>query len=288
MKQTSYYPDKLGCLIYPGDYEPLLQEKELKDEVEHFSKEDIIHPSVFMKELIDLFELEIAIPGVKREEFFIQADENDLSIIVLHQAREENNIYSLHGINTSQCFDQHIRLPENVDAQFASAEYAEGILYLHLSKTNRPAYNLHTRIIVYRFFYKNVQVDPVHKKMDMKKLILASIILTFCASLLAQENNITAVQAINYVGKTVLVCDRIDEAALDNISRDEPTVLYTGTSFDNRTLALVFSKEVLATFSYNPTAKMINHKFCVHGRIKMYKGKPAVFIKSESQIQHIS
>ena len=122
----------------------------------------------------------------------------------------------------------------------------------------------------------------------MKKIIFASITLLLCASLQAQQNNIIAARAINYVGKTMWVCDRIDEAALDNISRDEPTVLYTGSSFDNRTLALVFSKKVLATFSYNPTAKMINHEFCVHGKIQMYKGKPAVFIKSESQIQHIS
>ena len=124
-------------------------------------------------------------------------------------------------------------------------------------------------------------------KMLIKKVLSICIILFFCTNLNAQQNNIAAAQAINYIGKTVWVCDRIDEAALDNISKNEPTVLYTGASFNERTLAIVFSKRVLANFSYEPTAKMINHKFCVHGKITKYKGKPAVFIKSESQIQHI-
>lgn len=84
---------------------------------------------------------------------------------------------------------------------------------------------------------------------------------------------------------TMQVCDIIKEASLDNISRDEPTVLYTGTSFKNRTLALIFTKRVLAGFKYNPVSKMTNQKFCVEGKITLYKGRPAVYVKSESQLK---
>ena len=104
----------------------------------------------------------------------------------------------------------------------------------------------------------------------MKKLISVSMFLFFYSLLHAQQN-ITAIQAKNYVGKTMQVCDIIKEATLDNISKDEATILYTGTSFKNRTLALVFTKKVLKAFSYNPVSKMINQKFCAKGKISMYK-----------------
>ncbi len=102
--------------------------------------------------------------------------------------------------------------------------------------------------------------------------------------LYAQQDSIGAAEAENYVGKTVVICDKITQARLDNISKDEPNVLFTGSDYEHRTLALIFSKRALRRFPYNPNTKMINSKFCVRGKVAMYKGKPAIYIKNDNQL----
>ena len=118
----------------------------------------------------------------------------------------------------------------------------------------------------------------------MKKLIYLLFMLLGGTALHAQQDTVTAVKAGQFVGKTVLLCDRVKNGHMDNISKDEPTIVYVGDTYETRTLALVFTKDVLKTFSFDPEKKMENHTFCVNGKIEMYKGKPAIFVKSEDQL----
>ncbi len=108
--------------------------------------------------------------------------------------------------------------------------------------------------------------------------------VTFINAQNTHKKTIKAAQAKNYVGKTVTVLDRIHEARLDNISKKEVNVLYTGNDYDHRTLALIFPQDVLKRFTYNPNSKMINNTFYATGKIVMYKGKPAMYIRDESQL----
>jgi hypothetical protein len=119
----------------------------------------------------------------------------------------------------------------------------------------------------------------------MKKILsLVFLVLAYC-SVKAQQTGIPASEAVHHIGKTVWVCDQITDSRMDNISKDEPTVLYCGSNYENRTLALIFTNEVLQGFSYEPSAKLINHHFCVHGKIVMYHGKPAIYIKGQGQLK---
>jgi hypothetical protein len=118
----------------------------------------------------------------------------------------------------------------------------------------------------------------------MKKLAYLLFALFCGTALFAQQDTVTANKAQQFVGKTVLLCDRIKNGHMDNISKDEPTVVYVGDTYETRTLALVFTKDVLRSFSYDPEKKMENHTFCVHGKVEMYKGKPAIFVQSEDQL----
>jgi HSP20 family molecular chaperone IbpA len=136
-----------GYSVYPGNYVSSHNDDQVQDELNHLKKVDIITLPIVAREFANLFELKIDIPGIKREEFFIHADRNILSVIVLH-GRCVANSHQFHHF-TYQCFDQHIALPENVDAEFSSAEYTEGVLWLYLSKTNNHVNNQHTRIVVY-------------------------------------------------------------------------------------------------------------------------------------------
>jgi len=119
----------------------------------------------------------------------------------------------------------------------------------------------------------------------MKKLVYV-LLMVLCANALhaQQESKITAVQAKDYIGKNVLLCDRVKDGHLDNISKDEPTIVYVGDTYETRTLALIFTKDVLKGFKYDPEKKMENHKFCVHGEVTTYKGKPAIYVQSEDQL----
>jgi hypothetical protein len=118
----------------------------------------------------------------------------------------------------------------------------------------------------------------------MKRFIYLLVILLSGTALHAQRDTITAGQVTNYVGKNVLLCDMVKNGHMDDISKDEPTVVYVGDTYETRTLALIFDKNDLKNFSFDPEKKMENHKFCVQGKVSMYKGKPAIYVKSEAQL----
>lgn len=139
-----------GSSTYPGSYVPMIKEEEILKELKRTHEGKMLLPPVNVAELPDSFKVEVAIPGVKREDFLIQADGNTLSVFVLHKDCEhpERECFKLHEFNY-ECFDRPIVLPDNADAEFTCAEYKEGILHLYVPKTIQPVKNLHTRIVVY-------------------------------------------------------------------------------------------------------------------------------------------
>ena len=129
---------------------PLLKEEEVKEELKRSHNADIIHALLNVTELTDSFKIDVAVPGVKKEDFLIHADENVLSVCAVHKKYgiHEPGSFELHEFNY-ECFDRYIILPENVDIEFVSAKYEASILCLYIPKTNHPSKNLHTTIIVY-------------------------------------------------------------------------------------------------------------------------------------------
>ena len=137
-----------NCLIYPGEYVPLMNEKQMHEELSKLCKTDSRFPHVNVTEFDDSFKVEVAIPGVKRENFHVYADDNILSVCVVNKEpglAEET--FQLNEFNYD-CFESHITLPDNADPEFVSAEYRSGILCLHMLKTKIPS-KKHTRIVVY-------------------------------------------------------------------------------------------------------------------------------------------
>ena len=51
--------------IYPGDYVPTIQLKDIEEELEHTHVKEYVEMN--MKELKDSYVVEVAIPGVKKE-----------------------------------------------------------------------------------------------------------------------------------------------------------------------------------------------------------------------------
>jgi HSP20 family protein len=134
--------------IYPGNYVPKYDAEELKLELNQIGKKTIYPLRV--KEMKDFYQLQMEIPGADRDDFLIHADNDVLSICMLHKEIEQfdGENFSVNN-STCNCFSKKLLLPDDTDAFFISAEYKSGILYVILPKTQRQEKNIHTTIVVY-------------------------------------------------------------------------------------------------------------------------------------------
>jgi len=129
---------------------PLHREEEIADELKHLNESDAILHCVKLIEMADAFKIEIALPGLRREDFFVHAYGNIVSVSVLEKEPDypKEEKFSLHEYKYD-CFDRQIVLPKHADTEFISAEYVAGILRLHVPKVKTPAKSRHTMIAVY-------------------------------------------------------------------------------------------------------------------------------------------
>lgn len=131
---------------YPGEYMPLPDtEVQLQQAREGMGSK----PLVNMEEYTDGYKVEINIPAAKREDIFVSVKDRILSIIVLHMACENTEqSVQLHEFD-NRPIKRQLFLPANADAEFVSAVYKDGILSLHLPKSQQiPAQDMQ-RIVVY-------------------------------------------------------------------------------------------------------------------------------------------
>lgn len=92
-------------------------------------------PSVNILEDEKAFVIELAAPGLKKDDFQIQIKKDTLSIWVekTKSEIEESKDYSRKEFEFSS-FARSFNLPENVDAEKITAEYKDGILKVVISK----------------------------------------------------------------------------------------------------------------------------------------------------------
>jgi HSP20 family protein len=136
--------------VYPGEFVPLVRGKDVV--YEHKKRKDtpVAEPATNIIDGEHFYKIEIAIPGVRREDFFIKINRNRLRVIVLHKHsfNETTCTYKLHEFDCD-FFKRDIVLPVNADAQLTRAEYREGILYLYIPKNDHPLEYKSCRIVVY-------------------------------------------------------------------------------------------------------------------------------------------
>jgi len=94
-------------------------------------------PAVNVKETADSFEVEVAAPGMKKEDFKIELDNNMLSIS--SERRSENEVNEGEKYNRKefsyQSFQRSFQLSkEAVDADNIQAKYENGVLRLLIPK----------------------------------------------------------------------------------------------------------------------------------------------------------
>ena len=142
------YPDTSA---YPGEYTPV--QFKLESIAEELLKphEGASDPACNISETTEYYKIDLAVPGLRREDFFVRVTRHGyLSISALHKEPEEpqNEKYSKHTFNY-ECFNRKLLLPENIDTDFIKAEYRTGILSFWFYKTEKPYQKRASVIIVY-------------------------------------------------------------------------------------------------------------------------------------------
>lgn len=102
----------------------------------NFSNTNTTIPAVNVIEKEDAFAIEVAAPGMKKEDFKINLDGNILTISseMKSQKEEKREQYSRREFSY-QSFQRSFTLPERVaDAEKVSARYQDGILKIDIPK----------------------------------------------------------------------------------------------------------------------------------------------------------
>jgi HSP20 family protein len=93
-------------------------------------------PSVNIKEEKDSYRVEMAVPGMKKEDFDIDVDGNVMTISSEKESESKQDgedDFARREYNYS-CFSRSFTIPENADANKITAKYTDGVLRLSIAK----------------------------------------------------------------------------------------------------------------------------------------------------------
>lgn len=92
-------------------------------------------PPTNITETEEAFELELAVPGMPKDQFSIEVENNVLTISsVKKEENEENGRNYARREFLAGCFTRSFMLPKSVDTEKIKAEYTDGILKVSLPK----------------------------------------------------------------------------------------------------------------------------------------------------------
>jgi len=95
-------------------------------------------PKVDILETENSYELQFAAPGMSKEDFKIELNDNYLTVSGERRFTNEKKEKNFHSIETQYgSFSRSFSLPENVDASKVNAKYNNGILELSIPKDEK-------------------------------------------------------------------------------------------------------------------------------------------------------
>ena len=108
-------------------------------------------PAINVKESAKAFEIEIAVPGMAKDDFRVHISDKDQLVISVekkHESKEEEkNTKYLRKEFTYTRFEQSLMLPDNVDRDAISAKACHGVLKIELPKVEKTTEKEPARII---------------------------------------------------------------------------------------------------------------------------------------------
>lgn len=95
-------------------------------------------PKVDFMETEKAFELHVAAPGLNKEDFKIDLNDNVLTVSGERKFKDEKNEKNFYSLETSYgSFSRSFSLPDNVDSKKITAAYNNGILELTIPKDEK-------------------------------------------------------------------------------------------------------------------------------------------------------
>jgi HSP20 family protein len=108
-------------------------------------------PSVNLKETDDKLEVDLAAPGMKKEDFKVEIDNN---MLIISSEKEESKEESRKKDNylrkefSYQSFYRSFYLPEYIDESKVEASYKDGILHIAIAKKENGKKKIHKTIAI--------------------------------------------------------------------------------------------------------------------------------------------
>jgi len=136
--------------IYPGEYTVMPADASALKRALCSKETTLIEPQADMRELPDHFRIELLVPGLCKEDFFITTSNRKLHVsAVARQSGVGGQSLSAGVQSIRSCYRRIIQLPANVDPDFVEAGYENGILHICLFKTTHPGKIGAGQIVVY-------------------------------------------------------------------------------------------------------------------------------------------
>jgi HSP20 family protein len=103
----------------------------------NFQTNDLL-PAINVSESDDNYEVELAVPGFKKEDFNAVVENGILTVTAKSEREEEekNKNYTRKEFS-SKSFSRSFTLPDNIDENNIEAHYNEGVLKLILNKSEQ-------------------------------------------------------------------------------------------------------------------------------------------------------
>ena len=108
-------------------------------------------PAINVKEDEKAYHVEIAAPGMSKEDFHVHVNDQD-ELVVSVEKKQENKEedkktkYLRHEFNYSR-FEQSLLLPDNVNKEGIAAKVEHGVLHIELPKSDPTIQKQPTRVI---------------------------------------------------------------------------------------------------------------------------------------------
>ena len=97
-------------------------------------------PRVDILEEEKSFEIHVAVPGMNKDDFKIDLNDNYLTISGERKNSREKKENNFHSVEIQYgTFSRSFTLPENVDANGISAKYVDGILEVNIPKDEKKS-----------------------------------------------------------------------------------------------------------------------------------------------------
>lgn len=111
----------------------------------------------------------------------------------------------------------------------------------------------------------------------MKYKIVLYSILSVLLSTTVSAQNIPLDSVMNYVGKEVTICAKVQSIAVSK-SAKKTTYINFGKPYPNQSFTVVIFEESLKNFSYTPAEHLKDKNVCITGTIMLYKEKSQIVV----------